>query len=48
MALLIDAVGCLISSDEDNTIESRKLNKELADILAQIKDEQIIVVTNAR
>lgn len=48
MALLIDAVGCLISSDKDSTLESRTLNKELADILAQIKDEQIIVVTNAR
>ncbi|AKH32994.1 hypothetical protein XF24_00668 [candidate division SR1 bacterium Aalborg_AAW-1] len=47
MALLIDAIGCLISSDKDGTLESRTLNTELANYLATIPD-QIIVATNAR
>ena len=47
MALLIDALWCLISSDKDDTLESRTLNTELANYLATIPD-QIIVATNAR
>lgn len=47
MALLIDALWCLISSDEDSTPESRKLNTELADYLST-RPDQIIVATNAR
>lgn len=47
MTLLIDAVYCLISSDEDGNIESRALNTELADKLSKL-DDDIIVVTNAR
>lgn len=47
MALLVDAVYCLINSEKDAPYETRTLNKELADILAT-GDEQIIVVTNAR
>ena len=47
MALLIDALWCLISSDEDDTLESRTLNTELADYLST-RPDQIIVATNAR
>ena len=47
MALLIDALWCLISSDEDSTPESRTLNTELADYLST-RPDQIIVATNAR
>lgn len=47
MALLIDALWCLISSDKDDTLESRTLNTELADYLST-RPDQIIVATNAR
>lgn len=47
MALLIDAVWCLISSDKDSTPESRILNIEFADYLAS-RTDQIIIATNAR
>lgn len=47
MALIIDAVWCLISSDKDATLDSRTLNTELADYLAS-RSDQIIVATNAR
>lgn len=47
MTLLIDAIHCLISSDEEGTLESRSLNTELADHLKSM-NTTIIVITNAR
>lgn len=47
MTLLIDAIHCLISSDEEGSLESRSLNTELADHLKSM-NTTIIVITNAR
>ncbi len=44
--LLIDAVDTLISSDVDYNIESRSLNKELADFLAT-RNIFVVVTSNA-
>ena len=47
MFVLIDAVGTLVSGDQDLTFETRELNTELADYLATL-DVQIVVTSNAR
>ena len=45
MTLLIDAIHCLISSDEEGTLESRTLNTELAEHLKNL-NRTVIVVTD--
>lgn len=44
--ILLDAIGCVISSDADSSLSSLSLNKELADYIDRL-GLQVIVVTNA-
>lgn len=45
--LLVDAVRTIISSDTEYSVDTRGLNKDLADYLQDLNGYRIIVVTNA-